>query len=333
MNEGDGIVEIKSGEGPEVYRLSRAFSVESLFPALERSLGSRIARVERDSLGGSHAVFFVTLEDGEERVLRIATHPEHDLALEIWVGERCRSLGLPVPETIACSLASEAGCPPFMVLRRMPGHPAHGQPLTPDERRVVLAQLGRAAAQIHSIGLAGFGTLVPEGDGYAGTSNSLAGFVTTDVERSLARLSDDDLSPERKSAVRERFAIACTVLDRPAGVMLHGDFRFKNILLNGLHVSAILDFEMAISGDPAMDLAWLLYSDGTEEEDLQAILKGYSEQRGSDLGPALRTRLLLYQLRYALEHLWWAANFHDASVTATVQRRIAGMLVEHASTI
>ena len=121
-------------EGPEVYRLARAYSVDTLIPLAELALGSRIARVERDSLGGSHAVYFAALENGEECVIRVATHPEHDMALELWVTERIRSLGLPVPETLAYDLAPKDGCAPYMVSRRMPGLPAHGQPLTPEGR-------------------------------------------------------------------------------------------------------------------------------------------------------------------------------------------------------
>ena len=172
----------------------------------------------------------------------------------------------------------------------------------------------------------GFGKLLPAAEGVAGSSNSLAEYVIGDVESCLERLPDEILSPERKNAIRERFAGAHAALDRSAGVLVHGDFRFKNILMDGLRVSASLDFEMAISGEPAMDLAWLLYSDGKDAQDLEAILKGYRDEGGPDLNPGMRKRLLLYELRYALEHLWWIVSFQDEPGISEVLDRIGRML-------
>jgi hypothetical protein len=56
-------------------------------------VGETVARIERDRVSGSHAVFFVTLADGRECVLRVATHPEHDLARELWAAEQRRAAG------------------------------------------------------------------------------------------------------------------------------------------------------------------------------------------------------------------------------------------------
>ena len=46
-----------------------------------------------------------------------------------------------------------------------------------------------------------------------------------------------------------RFAAARALLDRPSGVLVHGDYRFKNTVLDGSRVAAIVDFEMVLSGE------------------------------------------------------------------------------------
>jgi hypothetical protein len=38
--------------------------------------------------------------------------------------------------------------------------------------------------------------------------------------------------------------------------------------------------------------------------------------------------LRLYQLSYALEHLWWLAGFADASGIAEVHQRIGALLAD-----
>ena len=98
-----------------------------------------------------------------------------------------------------------------------------------------------------------------------------------------------------------------------------------------VRVSAVLDFEMALAGDGAFDLAYLAYQDARDEHDLAAILRGYGAPSGppSDqpAGPpatcaGLRRRLLLYQVPQALEHLWWVVSFRDETATARVLARL-----------
>jgi aminoglycoside phosphotransferase (APT) family kinase protein len=137
-------------------------------------------------------------------------------------------------------------------------------------------------------------------------------------------LPEEVLSRRRARAIRDRFAGARERLDPPRGVLVHGDFRFQNTLVEGARVSAILDWEMAISGDPAMDLAWLYYSDGKEERDLAAIRRGYGEGASLRADAGFTTRLLLYQVRYAISHLGWEVGFRDEAGIATVLARLRG---------
>src|SRR5207248_10924516 len=87
----------------------------------------------------------------------------------------------------------------------------------------------------------------------------------------------------------------------PTSALLHGDFRLQNAIVardaaGVARVAAILDFEMAIGGDGAVDLAWLTYQDARGRADAAAILRGYGV---SATATGLRERLRLYQLDYA----------------------------------
>lgn len=309
-------------EGPDEYRLARAYPAQAAAALVERALGIQVVAIERDRTGGSHAVFFAQLADGQECVARVATHPEHDLARELWAAEQCRALGVPVPEVLAADTAPAGGAPPYAILRRSPGVPAHVVSLAGPERAAVFEQLGTHAARIHSIALPGFGDLRPGPNGYAGSQPSLGAWVVQQVEQLLARLPRETLPPEQARSLLARFRSERDVLDRPAAVLVHGDYRFKNLLRDGPRVAAILDFEMAMAGDPAMDLAWLLYSDAQGPEDMAAFLKGYGDGVAQLPGDDFHKRLLLYQLQYALNHLRWEASLRNQPGCAAVRRRL-----------
>src|SRR5215470_17037670 len=87
--------------GPEVYRLAQAHRIEYAALSVERLLNARVVHVERSTVGSSHAVYIVRLEDGRECVARFATHHEHQPAREVWASERCRQEGLPIPRLVA----------------------------------------------------------------------------------------------------------------------------------------------------------------------------------------------------------------------------------------
>jgi aminoglycoside phosphotransferase (APT) family kinase protein len=352
MTDGGGPGGPEGPEGPEVYRLARAHRTADARAAVERALGGRVARLRRSPVGASHAVYLATLADGLQGVARFATHPDHALARELWATERCRAAGVPAPRLLAADLAPEGGGPPFAVHARLPGRPGRRVALRPVERRAVLEELGRLAARIHSVRVPGVGALEargdpragggplgdPAGDGYAGTSASWWEYARGALERRLADLPPGALPPELAAAVRRRFAEDRPALEAalPAGApesgLVHGDFRLENTLLardaaGRVHVSAVLDFEMVLAGDGAVDLAWLCYEDGRDEDDLAAILRGYGPPSG---GPAadggLRRRLLLYQVDYALGHLWWKVGFGDRAGAARVLTRLRDLV-------
>lgn len=304
-----------AGEGPEVYRLAQSFSEETALALIEETLGETVQAIQRNEVAGSHAVFFAVTSRGE-RVLRVATHPEHDLALELWAEAQGRAAGVPVPGMLASVTTPRSDQLPFVISARASGVAAFSAELTPAERVTVFEQLGRYAARIHCIPVQGFGALRPDDSGsYVGADNSLAAWAERDLEESLGMLTalpSAPLSAAQSSEIRALFATVRAALDLPTAVLAHGDFRLKNVLVEGGTVTAVLDFEMAMAGDPALDLAWLLHSDEKEEAEREALLRGYEAEAPGVLTGNFAQRIAWYRLRYALIELWWAASFGAA---------------------
>jgi aminoglycoside phosphotransferase (APT) family kinase protein len=69
-------------------------------------------------------------------------------------------------------------------------------------------------------------------------------------------------------------------------VIVHGDFRMGNMVVDGDRLAGVLDWEMASPGDPLVDLAWCFIPvwqpSGLDEEPL--VLR-YAEQTGSPVDP------------------------------------------------
>jgi aminoglycoside phosphotransferase (APT) family kinase protein len=323
-----------SETGPDVFRLAQAHRTQDAVLALERTLRVSVVGIQRSAVGSSHAVYLVDLEDGRRCAVRFATHAEHRLAQEVWASERCRQSGLPVPRLLGADFAPPDYSPPFAVYEYLPGVAGDSLSLTTDERAAVLAEMSRIAARIHRLTVPGTGELAPRGSVLGGISASWAEYVQATLERRIGQLSTATLPDDMAVLIRQRFETTRPALDAalpagaPASALVHGDFRLQNALLtreadNRIRINAVLDFEMVLAGDGAVDLAWLDYQDGRSEADLVAIVEGYGAAAGDS---SLRRRLRLYQLSYALEHLWWLEGFADLPGIAGVHARIRRLL-------
>jgi aminoglycoside phosphotransferase (APT) family kinase protein len=324
------------GQGPDVFQRAQAHRPQDAVLALERTLKVAVATIDRSGVGSSHAVYLVDLEDGRRCVARFATHAEHHLEREVWASERCRQAGLPVPRVLAADLRPTDHSPPLAVYEHMPGEAGDRVALLAQERTAVLTQMSGIAARLHRFKVPGTGELVAHGNGYAGTAPSWAAYVQATLERRMGRLSARALPQDLAGRIRRLLEVTRPALEMavppgaPSSALVHGDLRLQNTLLmrptaSTVRVSALLDFEMVLAGDGLLDLAWLACQDGRAETDLVGILRGYGAA-ASDV--RVRQRLWLYQVSYALEHLWWLEGFEDDAGMARVHERILPLLGE-----
>lgn len=316
-----------AGLGPEWYRRIRSHTVEDAAALIHGALGLTPSSVEKDAVGASHAVYFARLPDGTDCVLRVATQEEQDEGPEVWVAEQCVPLGIPVPHVVASRPGTRDGAPGFTIMRRLAGVPGHRAAFPRPGRWEVLRQMGDYLRAMHSVPARGFGPLVRLGHTYAGSYSSHTEYVLSGFARDLERLPEEVIPPVRRERLRERFEAAAPRLGRATARLLHGDYRLSNVLVeerpDTWHVSGIVDFEMAAAGDPAQDLAYVIYSlrwnpGDWDERDVEAICAGY--RCPYPLESELQHRVLLYQVWVAIANLFWDVSFRDRDGIATILR-------------
>jgi aminoglycoside phosphotransferase (APT) family kinase protein len=141
----------------------------------------------------------------------------------------------------------------FFVMERVAGKPLESESdaaaLTTSQRYDLGIQLITTLARLHQTAPESVGLTVP---------------LTPYVPRQIRRVGDAWLrvgsDSEHDSAWR---AVRLRLLDRqPVGqnppVIMHGDFRLSNVLVDAGAITAVLDWELCTIGDPMVDLAWLL---------------------------------------------------------------------------
>jgi len=155
------------------------------------------------------------------------------------------SVGVPVAPVVAASDDVALIGAPFVVVERLDGETIARRLLRDDAyaaaRATLLRDSARALAAVHRIPVDG-----------------LPGLQAQDQLGSLRGLYD---MLEPSMGPHPAFVLAFRQLgrDRPPvrdGVVLHGDFRLGNLLVDAGGLVAALDWELAHVGDPLEDLAW-----------------------------------------------------------------------------
>lgn len=192
--------------------------------------------------------------------LRQVLPTAHDMAREYRVIAALAGSDVPVPAALQlCTDEAVLGAP-FYVMSEVPGYvvrdrlPA-GYADRPEQRAAVAAGLLAVLARLHAVdpaelGLAGFGRPA----GYLSRQlRRWTGQWAATAGASLPEL--DVLAAELTRTVPERPP------ERPAGTLVHGDYRLDNVVLAPDRpgaIAAVLDWELSTLGDPLADLGLLL---------------------------------------------------------------------------
>ena len=212
-------------------------------------LGGRVATLRRLSGGASRITSAFDLETPTgPRPLILqqlrGTGPVHHPGTDTEAGllRAAGSAGVPVPQVIASGAAD--GLPPgWLVVERLEGETIPRRILRGEEFADVLPalndQAARALAAAHSIDPA-----------------SIPGLPGEDP---LGRPLDflDALHQARPVLELGARWLALGHPPRDGPVVVHGDFRMGNFLVDTTGLRAVLDWELSHLGDPAEDIGWL----------------------------------------------------------------------------
>jgi aminoglycoside phosphotransferase (APT) family kinase protein len=124
--------------------------------------------------------------------------------------------------------------------------------LSTQQRRELGLQVIRTLARLHTldpaaVGLSDLGRPTP------------APYLERQIRRMSATWDRVGLATGHDAVWHEVRTRLGDGLPAPAAtVIMHGDFRLSNLLVQSSHITAVLDWELCTLGDPLADLAWLL---------------------------------------------------------------------------
>ncbi len=237
--------------------------------------GGEIVGLEQLTGGASRQTWVATVGDQRVVAQRQQTESEREMHVEAAVLRAAESQGVPAPRVIDCVEGDDGVV--TLITSFVDGETIARRILRDDEfapaRAVLVEQLGRAMARLHRIPL-----------------GSVAG---------LEPVSELDLYRDRLDEVAEphpAFELAFRWLDdhrtdvgaeRP--LVVHGDLRLGNVIVDQEGLAAVIDWELAHLGNPLQDLGWVCVPAWRFGSELpaagvgtrEALLGAYNDEAGT----------------------------------------------------
>ncbi len=221
-----------------------------------------------------------------------------------------RAAGVPVPQ-VFCTDVSRRHCPWRFHLVEFCCEPSlnHLERSGTLDAAAIAADLGRLLRRLHSVPLARFGfidTVQLAADGTVrGLDRRYADYFGKRLDEHLGYLVRHGLlSAVDGRRVESVLAAAAPLLELSQGVLVHRDAAYWNLLGTPTRITAVVDWDDAVSGDPADDLGMLYCFHG--EDFMDRLLTAYLD--GGPMPGPLRTRIWLHWLRNML----WKAKLRHA---------------------
>lgn len=212
--------------------------------------------IERVGFGQSNITSLVRDLDDRQWVLReppagMRHGNAHDVHREARIIAALAHTGVPVPRVVGTGTTRSGGI--FCVMQKVGGRALVSESdvasLTADQRHDLGMQVITTLARLHQIAPSAVGLDAPP---------------TPYVSRQIRRVSDtwtrtgsDSEHDSAWRAVRSRLIDRQPTWQNPS-VIMHGDYRLSNVLVEAGAITAVLDWELCAIGDPMVDLAWLL---------------------------------------------------------------------------
>lgn len=212
--------------------------------------------VTRVGFGQSNITSCVSDGAGREWILRepppgAAVGSAHDVHREARIIAALESSGIPVPRVVGMGRSPDGS--PFFVMERVNGRALESEqdagPLTPAQRQQIGRQVATILGRLHTLDTGRLGLPEPR---------------SPYLERQIRRVTQawdvygrDTRHDAGWQRLRDGLAQSMPARSAPP-VIMHGDLRLSNMLVDGGEVTAVLDWELAAIGDPLADLAWLL---------------------------------------------------------------------------
>ncbi|MBF0283998.1 MAG: aminoglycoside phosphotransferase family protein [Magnetococcales bacterium] len=297
----------------ELARQWRGETARSIVPLAEQGTFHRLFRL---SWGDETAILRVQLPQTPDEP------PDPRLPLEEQLTRRLRQAGIPAAPILHTDISRRHAPWDWQMLA-----PAAGRPLTElegDESTLLqlLERLGAMMARLHrALPVTGAGWPDPwswsdapadaprEARPLRGLFPQWTDYLTRCLDDHLRRLTDDQLlTPEEARTIASHFATFASSPVAPG--LLHGDPGSHNAFHQAGEISALLDWDDALIGDPWYDVAfWATFH---PERRYGAFLRGYLGGRA--WSPEEARRFRLYHLRITLAKIVHRQRFSYADL-------------------
>jgi fructosamine-3-kinase len=236
-----------------------------LAPALTDALRDHFGTMQvaiRPGPGQGNHVTFEADVGGRSMFVRVENGPEQDghLAIESRIADLARRTGVPVARVYGCDASRQTVPFAWQALERIDARDLnHWFKAGELDQAKVAFEIGSAVARWQSLKFGGFGTIhSPDGKTLVGHHADYRTYFHTQLARHLTFLVERGFHSEtEKAAIERQVARHDSLLDRAEGCFVHKDLALWNVLGTRDAISAIIDFDDAISGDAMDDLSLL----------------------------------------------------------------------------
>lgn len=225
------------------------------------------------------------------------------------VTDKVRSVGLPTNHILHVDVTRKHVPFDFQIQETLEGtDPEVNFPDSQIEYDQLSFELGHFIAKLSEISLDGFGLFnehAASNQQLVGQHKSMHDYVMTKVIEDLAYLvTAKVIMPKVSSKIETLLAESKDLLNVDQGTLVHHDLADHNLLYKDGHLSAVFDWETAVSGDVALDLAscptW-----GTLYPREEQMLKGFQSIRQlpnqwEEKRDVYRLRTMLWKMVFAI---------------------------------
>jgi len=257
------------------------------------------------NLGNVSSVRVGILESGKEVIIRCFPRGVKNgyFHVEKLAADLVREHNLPSYRTYAVHDMKDKDDLAFHAIEKMPGVALqrHLEAYPKDEKSLVF-EIGSMLARLNKIEVHGFGPFNNEkaktGE-LKGVHNSLESAMNAALDFNLGVLVAEELiNTTQANSIKALFQDN-KLLKKDKAYLIHNDFADWNVLVDGKKITAILDFDECVGGDPIQDIAcWSTFFDPAR---LELFLDGYWSN--ADKPTNYLEKFELFRLRYIISKM------------------------------
>jgi hypothetical protein len=273
-----------------------------------RLLAAQAVTITPLEAGTFHWLYRARFSDDRAVIVRINALGERQrdfpLYLDSWAMKVLQARSLPALAVLQVDLSRQSYPWDYEILEEARGVPL--RTFDQDEGRIqpLLSKLGSVVARVHEIATEDFGLLDLRSIVAAGATAKARGllaawreYIWLNLEKHVGLCRDiGAVSSTEAGKIRAVFASLAPLLDAVKPVLSHGDLGNHNVFTDGQEITALIDWEDSLSGDPVYEIAfWATFH---PERRHRAFLDGYRSR--ARLPSDFELRFWLYFLRVAL---------------------------------